>query len=459
MTPDTVGPSEARAPLSLAIAWGSGSFSQTLVIFAFSVLIFRYLTDTVGIAAALAGTMIAASKLYDAVINPTIGWLTDRIETPMGRRRPWMMLGGIIMAAALVVGFNVPTHADLSVRIAWSAFGLFLFSTGYPLFAIPWLAMPPEVSGDRHQRTQMMAWRVSFSSVAQGASSLTGPVLLAALGSGAMAYGVMGWTMGGLCLLASLATVYFTRNAPRIAVERAVRPRPLAQFRLMAENRPFVAMVSVKAFLYFGLAFNSGSMALLTRWVLHISDYWLGMYTLISTLAALFSQPVWLWLDRRFGKRAALGVCFAFHGLAQLSLYFNQGWPELLIVQGVFLGAGGGGVFMLSQSLLPEVIAYDQRRTGLRRGGAFAGVIALLETGAAAAALFVMGLLLSGSGYVQGLAPTGAQPEAALHAIRLCAAILPTLAEVLAILCLTQYRLDAEVRRGDFAAGLGKPLP
>jgi GPH family glycoside/pentoside/hexuronide:cation symporter len=442
---------DARAPLSLAIAWGSGSFCQTLVIYAFGVLIFRYLTDTVGIAAALAGTLIGASKLYDALINPAIGWLTDRVETPMGRRRPWMLLGGIAMATALVVGFNVPTTAPMTLRIWWAAAGLFLFSTGYSFFAIPWLAMPPEISGDRYQRTQMMAWRVSFSSVAQGASSLTGPVLLSALGAGAFAYGIMGWTMGGVCLIAALSTVYLTRNAPQRAVERAERPAFLAQLRLMAENRPFVVMVLVKMFLYFGLAFNSGAMALLTRWVLHISDYWLGAFTLVSTLAALFSQPLWLWLDRRYGKRGALGICFAFHGLAQLSLYFNTGSPILLVVQGLFLGAGGGGVFMLSQSLLPEVIAHDYQRTGLRRGGAFAGVIALLETGAAAAALFVMGFVLSGAGYVQGLGAGGAQPASALGAIRVVAAILPTIAEIIAILFLTQYRLDADNRRAEKA--------
>lgn len=447
----TAAPSDARAPLSLAIAWGSGSFSQTLMIYAFGVLIFRYLTDTVGIAAALTGTLIGASKLYDALINPAIGWLTDRVETRMGRRRPWMMFGGITMATALVVGFNIPPHAALGVRIGWAAAGLFLYSTGYSFFAIPWLAMPPEISGDRHQRTQMMAWRVSFSSVAQGVSSLSGPVLLSAFGAGAVAYGIMGWTMGAMCLVASLSTVFLTRNAPQRAVEHSARPAFLAQLRLMVENRPFVVMVLVKMFLYFGLAFNSGAMALLTRWVLHISDYWLGAFTLVTTLAALFSQPVWLWLDRRYGKRGALGLCFAFHAVAQLSLYFNTGSPILLVTQAIFLGAGGGGVFMLSQSLLPEVIAYDYQRTGLRRGGSFAGVIALLETGSAALALFVMGFLLSNAGYIQGLANHGAQPASALGAIRLCAAILPTIAEIIAILFLTQYRLDDDNRRAERA--------
>ena len=119
----------------------------------------------------------------------------------------------------------------------------------------------------------------------------------------------------------------------------------------------------------------------------------------------------------------------------------------MLVTQAILLGAGGGGVFMLSQSLLPEVIEHDYQRTGLRRGGTFAGVVAFLETGASAFAIFAMGLLLSSAGYVQGLATVGTQPDSAIAAIRLSAAILPTIAEIVAILLLTRYRLNIVPRR------------
>ncbi len=433
-----------RASRSLVIAWGSGSFSQTLVIYAFGVLFFRYLTDTVGIAAALAGALIAASKIYDAMINPIIGWLADRVETPMGRRRPWMLMGGVIMSLALVQGFNIPVDASPSVRMGCAALGLFLFSTGYSLFAIPWLAMPPEMSGDPQQRTTMMAWRVGFSSLGQGAGSLAGPMLLSALGMGALAYGRMGLVMGGMCLMAALGTVYCTRNAPQRVVEASIRPPLLQQLRLMLENRPFVIMVMVKICLYFGLAINAAAMALLTRWVMHVSDYWLGIVTILSTLALVASQPLWLRLTRRVGNKTALGIAMGFHAAAQLSLAFNGGMVPLLLMQAVWLGAGGGGVFMLSQSLLPDVIDHDYRRTGLRRGGAFAGVVALLETGASAISIFIMGLILSGAGYIGGKGAVAAQPSSAIWAIILSASVVPAIAEAIGILVLSRFRLDTK---------------
>jgi GPH family glycoside/pentoside/hexuronide:cation symporter len=433
-------PQEGLPRLShgMSAAWGSGSFCQTLVIYAFGVLYFRYLTDSVGIGAALVGSMIAASKMFDAAINPVIGWLTDRIETPMGRRRPWMLAAGGIMAASLVAGFSIPPDAALIVRVLRAGLGLLLFSVGYSLFAIPWLAMPPEMSGDPDVRTRMMVWRVGFSSLAQGAAALVGPMLLVALGSG--------WIMGLICLAAALGTVRATRGAPQRAVEAGERLPILGQLAAMARNRPFRTLVGVKICIYFGLGVNAAAMALLTRWLLRVSDYWLGSFTLISTLSLVASQPLWLWLSRRYGRAGGLGIALAAHSLGQLSLAFNHGSVALLLVQAVALGSASGGVFMLSQALLPDVIDHDNRTSGQRRAGAFAGVVALLETGSSALAIFLMGILLSLAGYIEGATTATVQPDSALMAIRVCASILPTLAEGLAIFLLTRFKLEGGSR-------------
>jgi Na+/melibiose symporter-like transporter len=180
-------------------------------------------------------------------------------------------------------------------------------------------------------------------------------------------------------------------------------------------------------------------MALMTRWVLSMSDYWLGISTLVSTLSVLVSQPLWLWISGRFNNRGALACAFGLHAIAQASLYFNEGSATLLMIQSLLLGMGAGGVFMLSQALLPDVIEHDYRKTGLRRGGAFAGVVALLETGSAALALLVMGLVLSAAGYIEGAGLASGQPPGALSAIRLCASVFPALAEIVGIILLGQF--------------------
>lgn len=424
------------------IAWASGAFQQAIAFNAFAVLFFRYLTDTVGLEAALVGTIIGASKFYDALIAPGIGHLTDRIDTPMGRRRPWMLAGGLAMAASLVACFNIPVEASYAARMAWAAAGYFAFATGYMVFAIPWLAMPPEVTPSVQARTGMMAWRVAFSSVGQGLATSIGPMLLAAVGAGAMGYGLLGWGLGGLCFCGTLITVIATRGVARTALPARSPAGERAQWRSLLANRPFVTLLSLKAALYFGLGFNGAALAMLTRWVIGVSDYWLGIFTLALVAMSLLSQPGWVWLAGRFGKRRALTVAFAGLASFHLTLAFNADSTALLVAQACALGVFGGGVYMLTQSLLPDVIEHDAKLTGRQRGGLFAGAVSFLETASSALAIFVMGLMLSVFGYVEGMTPGTEQPASARLAIILCGAVIPACFELISLTILRKLDPD-----------------
>lgn len=430
-----------RSEGRIGVAWAFGAFPQAIAFNVFTVLFFRYLTDTVGLEAALVGTIIGASKFYDALIAPGIGMLADRIDTPLGRRRPWMLLGGIGMAISLVACFNIPLDAEYGVRLGWAALGYFIFATGYMLFAIPWLAMSPEITEQVHVRTRMMAWRVAFSSVAHSLSTSVGPMLLAAVGAGALGYSLLGWSLGLLCAGGTVLTVILTRHARILPVTGRERPRLREQWRALAANRPFVVLVTLKATLYFGLAFNGAGLAMLTRWVIGVSDYWLGTFTLVLSAMSLLSQPFWVWFAGRFGKRAALFLAFIGLALAHATLALNTGSAAMLMGQAFFLGTFGGGVYMLTQSLLPDVIEHDFATTGEQRGGLYAGAIAFLETASSALAIFAMGLLLSLSGYVEGLDAAGRQPESAEFAIVLSGAVIPSCFELLSILLLIRFPL------------------
>jgi GPH family glycoside/pentoside/hexuronide:cation symporter len=439
-------------PLRLSMAWGGGAFGQAVAFYAYTVLLFRYLADTAAISAALVGTLIALSKIYDAIIAPLIGFLSDRVPTPMGRRRPWMILGGVLLASSMLVLFNVPLSYGMTGKIAWAAMGLLIFSTGYSFIAIPWLAMPAEMTDDYNRRTNMMSWRVVFSSSGQTAGALGGPVLLSVLGVGAVAYGRMGIVLGSVCLIASMTTIYLLRDARGGVLDMKARPNLKERLRLTLANRPFVVLVALKSFLYFGLAFYTAAMALFSRRVLQVSDLWLGSFFIVTTLSSIAGQIVWLKLSRRFGKRPALCVALTVHALTISTLIFAEAGQPLvyLFIRGVILGAASGGVFMLSQSLLPDVIEYDFRRTGMSRAGSFTGVMSFLETGAGGFGIFALGLLLSGAGYIEGLATaTGEQPGSALLAIRLACSIIPACSDVICILIMTRYRLSEAALRAE----------
>ena len=97
---------------------------------------------------------------------------------------------------------------------------------------------------------------------------------------------------------------------------------------------------------------------------------------------------------------------------------------------------------MLTQSLLPDVIEHDFRRTGLRRAGVFSGAVSLIDTGALALGTFALGLLLEAMGYVAGKSIAEAQPSGALMAIRLAATLIPAATAAMCIGLIGLFRLE-----------------
>jgi Na+/melibiose symporter-like transporter len=98
-------------------------------------LLLRYLTDYVGLAAGLAGLLIAVSKVYDAVTDPLMGWVSDNTRSRLGRRRPWLLVGTLLCGLALVALFNVP--AASRARRSWPGSSACCCSTRPPTRCSP----------------------------------------------------------------------------------------------------------------------------------------------------------------------------------------------------------------------------------------------------------------------------------------------------------------------------------
>ena len=137
-------------PLTTCVGWGVGTLAVAVVFNTINVLLLRYLTDTVGIGAALAGSLIGLSKLYDAVIDPMIGGVSDRSRSPRGRRRPFVLVGGLMLAVAVIVLFHFPGGIMGTAAMLYLGAALLFYSTAYAVFTVPYMAMPAEMTGDYH---------------------------------------------------------------------------------------------------------------------------------------------------------------------------------------------------------------------------------------------------------------------------------------------------------------------
>ena len=171
-----------RLPVSTCLGWGIGSLGMSLMFSATGVLLLRYLVDYVGIGAALAGVLISVAKFYDAATDTLFGIASDRTRSRWGRRRPYLLLGGVVSAVSFVMLFNLQGAAGPALLPWLVLLVLLLNATGYALFNVPYLAMPGEMTRDYHERTRLMSFRVAAVAVGQLVATFVGPLLIQRFG-------------------------------------------------------------------------------------------------------------------------------------------------------------------------------------------------------------------------------------------------------------------------------------
>jgi GPH family glycoside/pentoside/hexuronide:cation symporter len=152
-------------------------------------------------------------------------------------------------------------------------------------------------------------------------------------------------------------------------------------------------------------------------------------------------MPAWLALSRRWGKRNTYIAGVALYlpiVLSWLAAHADEpSW--VLAARGFAIGLATGGLTLTAQAMLPDTIAHDARRSGLRREGSFAAVYSAVEKTASALGPLALGLVLAGG--------TAAGPGAG-DTIRMAAAVIPAAASALSALILVGYRLDSDSRQG-----------
>jgi GPH family glycoside/pentoside/hexuronide:cation symporter len=437
-----------RLPTWQKIAYGFGDVIIGMRMTVFQFYLLPFYTDVVVLAPWLAGLGKMLGLVWDGVNDPVTGYLSDRTESRLGRRRPFLLAAALPMGLTFGLLWSPPAHLGPLSGFLYLVLAYVLLDTFFTLYATPYLALGAELSQDYHERTQLSASRAFFHVIGLFAGGvIPGVILRRYAAAPAAGYAVMGLGMGAFMTFVALLTAALMREPPASRGARArLSWRAFASgMKSTLQNRPFRIMIVTFALILLGGGLHQTLVPYAFR-------YWLEMPQQVNVVigvylaASVLSLPIWTRLASRLGKDRALKLCmlWATVALASLPFAFAPGMSGVRL--GAFLvlaGLGNGGWAVLPVAITADIIDHDELSTAARREGAYFGIWTLVMKLSAALASGIVGVALQLLGYV----PNVTQSATTILGIKLLYGPVPAAFMLAAFLIFLRFPLTRERHR------------
>ncbi len=424
------------------VGYGLGSVATGAFGTVPGLLLLPYLTDTLGVAAAVAGVVVFLPKAWDVLLNPVAGRISDRHVSPAGPRRPFLLRAGVALAICFALLFAGPPLGSTALETTYVVLLFLACATAYAFFQVPFVAMPAEITDSYDERTRLLSWRVALLALTILVSGASAPAIRNALG-GHAGYRAMGLFVAVLILFGTTAAYVGTRHAP-VGTVSAAGGSLTEQLRIVAHARDFRMLLTT--FVLQALA--TGSMLAGVDYVARnvLDSKAASTYLFLCFVGpALLLTPVWAVAGARIGKKAGYVAASLFlAGGATLLVLAPQVPPVVVFAATGLVGIGYAGAQVFPLSMLADVAAVDAATTGQNRAGVFTGVWTAGETLGLALGPGIFGLVLAAGGYVSSTGGGATQPDSAVTAIVLGFSLLPAALTLVSLVWLTRFALTSE---------------
>ena len=416
---------------------------QTMVMFQLA-----FYTDTFGITAAAAGTLLVVVRFWDAIFDPIMGVVADRTNTRWGKFRPWVLWTALPFGIMGFLTFITPDFSP-SGKLVYAYVTYIVLMMVYSANNLPYSALSGVMTGDMAERTSLSSYRFFFAMLAQLAiHGLALPMVLY-FGQGNNAKGYQA-TMG---IFSALAVVFFLITFA--TTKERIQPPPgqkapiRQHFADLLTNRPWVVMFFVTLALFITLSMR-GSV------VLYYFTYYVGRQDLFSwfnvlgTSATIIGVICSRSLAVRYGKRNVfMGGLAGTAVFTAAFLFLPPGAVGAMFASEILRQFVYGLTIPLLWAMMADVADFSEWKNHRRATGiVFSAIVFALKAGLGFGGA-ITGYVLSLYGYV----PNVAQSAQALDGIRYTMSIFPALTFAICAGCLAFYEIDKR-REDQMAAEL-----
>ncbi|HRJ58392.1 MAG TPA: MFS transporter [Anaerolineales bacterium] len=332
--------------------------------------------------------------IYNAINNPLLGFMSDRTHSRWGRRIPYVLFGGLPYAAAFALLFTAPFDGKddpLGLLIYFGA-AIVIWETCYTAFATGYYGLLPEMFGDYRERTDVAAKMNIFQTVALVLGAAMPPLLA----------DMLGWS-GMATVLAVISVIAIYTGYPALFERADLKTDTSFPFmqalRYTFANRSYLTAAGAQMMRFVATGTLQTGILFYLKYSLKVDES-LGTVILgIAFLVAMISLYPWRnWVANKLDSRRTLMIANAIMILGIVPMGFSPS-INFTYAAAVILGVGLGGLVLIGDIIMAEVVDEDEVKTGHQRAGMYFGMSGFLITLSGLIVSSVFGLVMPAFGY------------------------------------------------------------
>jgi Na+/melibiose symporter-like transporter len=398
---------DAPLPRRILVAYSALTLPMAALGLPITVYLPPFYAEEIGLSLATVGMVFTLARIWDLFTDPLMGVVVDRVGSPWGRFRHWIVIAVPVLCLATVfVYFPDPEAVQgPGYLLGW----MLVLYVGYTLLAISHQSWGTELARTYDERARLFGWREIFI-IAGMVGVLAMPALIelgfdGGLDPSALEFRKIGSMGAFMLVLLPLTALWIVRVVPE-------RPKGVAgppmhwrdSLGLLVGNRVLRRLLAADLLIGLGVGITGSLYIFLATYIFELRH--LASFALLAYFAAGFvAMPAWIRLAYRVGKHRALGIAMAYGVVIQLLLYVFAAPGEVvtLLTFTVLYGFGFGAGPALTRALIADASDEDELDSGERRAGLFFALLTTTNKVGGALAVGVTYVVLEiGYGFVPG---------------------------------------------------------
>ena len=447
-----------KVPMAQKIAFGVGMFANQMFPAILGIFMVVLVQD-LGFPGWMWSLIYFFPRIFDSLTDPIMGFISDNTKSKWGRRRQYVLIGGVIMGVAYIFMWQLFKENTLEFNFWYFFIWSIVFYLGLTFFSVPYVAMGYEMSDDFHERTNIMAIAQWIGQWAWVIAPWFWVIMYDPewFPSADVAVRELAIWVAIPCAICAIVPAIFIKSESTL--EKKYEPLNLSNIgnSLFSIFLSFKDAFSISEFrkLCFStfLIFNAfNTVASLTFFVIvyklfngdaDASGIWVSLFGCLGALGTTFIViPIVTKMSKVYGKKKAFMISQSISIIGYVLLYFLfiPGKPWLYIIALPFFSFGIGSLFTIMMSMTADVIDIDELNSGLRREGIFGAIYWWMVKVGFAIAGALSGVIIAIVGFNPDV--LASEQESAVNGLHLFFCFFPMVGTILAMYIMKDYSID-----------------